>query len=373
MSWWELENGLANYAKHSDQSEGRLHPESSHLLRNEFQRDRDRIIHTRAFRRLESKTQVFLNGTGGRCRTRLTHTIEVAAIARTIARALHANEDLTETVALAHDLGHPPFGHTGEHVLDDMMADHGGFDHNCHCLRVVDLLEIKYPHYSGLNLTWETRSALVKHRAGKENLLDGRLLPDQLSIEGQIADVADDLTYLAHDLDDGLDCHLFHFEDLEDVTLWQMAVERAKKADCHPNQRAFVPFTIRCFIDMMVADVVKSSRLRIEQLRPSCCADIEAADKPVVALSDEMNPMFKQLKDFLYQNMYWNPIVENVNKMASDRLQKLFRNYVKYPEMLGTRTCELVDLYGLYPAVCDYVASMTDLYAMDKFQQFGIR
>ncbi|MCK5845101.1 MAG: dNTP triphosphohydrolase, partial [Victivallales bacterium] len=203
------DSDLAPYATHNLSSRGRAHPEKPHPLRTDFQRDRDRVLHSRSFRRLEYKTQVFLNGEGDHLRTRLTHTIEVAAVTRTIARALYLNEDLAETIALAHDLGHTPFGHPGESALDDLMRDHDGFDHNDQALRVLEKLERKYPDYDGLNLTWEVRSGLVKHRStGKIKEIDGVALSKSPSLESQAADLADDLTYYGHDVDDGLEAEL---------------------------------------------------------------------------------------------------------------------------------------------------------------------
>ncbi|HRR29047.1 MAG TPA: dNTP triphosphohydrolase, partial [Victivallales bacterium] len=227
---YELENiHLAEYAIKNTSNPNRKYPEEPHPFRTDFQRDRDRILHSKAFRRLEYKSQVFLNGTGDHLRTRLTHTIEVAAIARTITRTFMLNEDLTETIALAHDLGHTPFGHPGEHVMNEIMKDEGGFDHNEQSLRMVDILERKYPEYEGLNLTYETRAGLVKRRNPEKAILDGKKLPPQPSLESQVADISDDLTYYGHDVDDGLDSGLITEKMLESIEIWNMAAEIASK------------------------------------------------------------------------------------------------------------------------------------------------
>ena len=272
---------LAPYAQFSADSRGRAFDEPPHAWRTDFQRDRDRIIHSRAFRRLEYKTQVFLNGTGDHLRTRLTHTIEVAAISRNLARALGLNEDLAETIALAHDLGHSPFGHKGEYALNDLMADHGGFEHNRQSLRIVETLEQKYPHHEGLNLTWETREGLVKHytafdHPSKRADFDAK----SSSLEAQLANLADEITYYSHDLDDGLGSQLLNEDDLKaNVTIWRETDEavHSENGDLPAETRHYA--IIRRLINSQVHDVVKTSSRLIAE------AGVQSAD--AVRLMDE--------------------------------------------------------------------------------------
>ncbi len=264
---YSFENqNLAPYAVRNTGRSDRRHPEEPHPFRTDFQRDRDRILHSRSFRRLEYKSQVFLNGTGDHLRTRLTHTIEVAAIARTIARTFMLNEDLTETIALAHDLGHTPFGHPGEHVMNQIMAEDGGFDHNEQSLRMVDILERKYPEYEGLNLTWEVRAGLVKRRDPAKALLDGEKLSPQPSLESQVADISDDITYYGHDVDDGLDSGLLSEKMLDSLDIWNLAAERAAKNGLRKGEK-FRAYAVRCLIDMMVKNVDERSEANIGEMK----------------------------------------------------------------------------------------------------------
>ena len=239
---------FAPWATFSDASRGRVRPEPQDPIRPMFQRDRDRVLHCKAFRRLKQKTQVFLSPEGDLYRTRLTHTLEVSQIARTIARALRLNEDLAETISLAHDIGHTPFGHAGERALNSLMKGHGGFDHNLQALRLIDDLEIKYPDFDGLNLSWEIRAGLLKHRE-EPIWLDGHLLPAHPSLEAQVADLADDLTYYGHDTDDGLDSGLITIEMLETIPLWNMAAEKAHDAGLHEKDERYASFAIRVLLE----------------------------------------------------------------------------------------------------------------------------
>src|SRR5215212_2042144 len=252
---------LAPYAQFSADSRGRKFRESSPDWRTQFQRDRDRVIHSRAFRRLEYKTQVFLNGTGDHLRTRLTHTMEVAGISRNIARALRLNEDLTETIALAHDLGHSPFGHKGESVLNKLMRGHGGFEHNRQSLRVVELLEQKYPLFPGLNLTWEVREGLMKHSFGEDHPARAEgLKANCSSLEAQVANLADEIAYYSHDLDDGLDSGMLSEPRLRnDVTVWERADKQVRREYGRLPDECRRYFIIRCLIDSQVKDVVKTT------------------------------------------------------------------------------------------------------------------
>lgn len=351
----------APFAADPRQSRGRKYLEETHPFRNPFQRDRDRIVHSQAFRHLEAKTQVLLSENGGRYRTRLTHTIEVAAIARTIARALGANEDLTETVALAHDLGHPAFGHNGERTLDRLLKPFKlGFNHNEQALRIVDQLECKYPGYPGLNLCWETRSSLVKHRTAVVLKFDGeRLAPNPL-IEGQIADVADDLTYLSHDLDDGLHNNLIREEQLNGLVLWDEAREAALAAGLTSDSPAYLPNIIRWFIDRAVADVVKHSKSLLNQFQPADSLAIQEAPQRLVAMS----PLFKEealsLKRFLFKNMYFHPTVEKLNERGARYLNVLFKYYRKHPHNMPKFFADRLAIDPTERVIADYLGSQTD-------------
>jgi len=333
------------------------------MFRNAFQRDRDRVIHSRAFRRLEYKTQVFLNSAGDHYRTRLTHTIEVAAVARTVARRLRVNEDLTEAVALAHDLGHAPFGHVGERILNEALKQHGGFDHNRQCLRVVDLLEKKYPGINGLNLTWEVRSGLVKRR-GRRSELDGEILPPSPPLEAQIADVADDLAYYAHDLDDGIAAGLIHPGQLDHLTLWKLAAEDARRSGGDPAEPYFTAFVIRCLIDRLVGDLIEWSLRQLKEIQPSSPEEVQALDRPMVGFSPEFAEAAVELRTFLFQHLYWHPVILDVNTRVGRVVADLYDWFLTHPEKIGRRARAVIARDGIERAVGDYIAGMTDRYAL---------
>ncbi|MDD3119114.1 MAG: deoxyguanosinetriphosphate triphosphohydrolase [Victivallales bacterium] len=358
---------LAPYAVRNSGSRGRRHPETAHPFRSDFQRDRDRILHSRAFRRLEYKTQVFLNGSGDHYRTRLTHTIEVAAIARTMARTLYLNEDLAETIALAHDLGHTPFGHAGERRMQALLRDDGGFDHNAQALKVVDELEIKYPSYNGLNLCWEVRSGLIKHRDGNTAVLDGAVLPAHPFLEAQVADLADDLAYYGHDVDDGLDAGLLNQEMLMTLPLWRRAVLPAEQAGLEPDSERYLAFSVRNLIDMMVGDAIRHSADLILASGVAASGDVERCDGALIAFSPEFALMTGELHDFLFENVYFHPEVIGVNHIASDRMENLFRVYIANPELLGDHARSRMERVGVKRAAADYIAGMTDRFAMNEY------
>ena len=359
--------GLAPYAVHNLQSAGRRHEEKPHPFRTDFQRDRDRILHSRSFRRLEYKTQVFLNSTGDHLRTRLTHTIEVSAITRTIARALYLNEDLAETIAFAHDLGHTPFGHAGETVLNDMMAGHGGFDHNDQALVVVDELEQKYPDYDGLNLTWEVRAGLVKHRSARnQGRLDGKLLPPFPHLESQAADLADDLTYYGHDVDDGLESGLIDEKMLAVNEIWQRACDRARQrgmelVDGSEKSRGY---SVRCLIDMMVENAILTSESNISGSGVKSAGEAQNAGGKLVAFDSDFTRMTNHLRDFLFQNVYHHPDVSRVNDNAVHRMRELFAVYIKRPDAMSRTARSRAKKVGLHRAAADYIAGMTDRFAL---------
>ena len=365
---------LMPYAVHNRDSRGRRIPEPDHPFRTDFQRDRDRILHSRAFRRLEYKTQVFLNNAGDHYRTRLTHTIEVAAVARTIARSLRLNEDLTESISLAHDLGHTPFGHAGERALDRIMKPFGGFDHNMQALKVVDELEVKYADYDGLNLTWEVRTGLVKHRRNEDGtpiLLDGEELPPNPWLEAQIADVADDLTYYGHDVDDGLDSGLLSPDMLSEVKLWRMASDFALKKGLPPAGERFVAFTVRCLIDLMVRDVILTSSANLDRSAPKRAEDVFDLPEKLISFSPEYRQLTDELRDFLYHNLYFNPGLGKLNEMSYKNMRRLFRCYVENPLEMGDTARRRIAKVGLERSAADYIAGMTDRFAAREYQRLA--
>jgi dGTPase len=365
---------LAPYAQRSSATRGRVHDEPPPEWRTHYQRDRDRVIHSRAFRRLEYKTQVFLNGTGDHLRTRLTHTMEVAGISRNIARALRLNEDLAETIALAHDLGHSPFGHCGESVLDRLMQGHGGFEHNRQSLRVVDELERKYPDFPGLNLTWEAREGLMKHETGVRFPEAGAAFePKSPSLEAQVANLADEITYYSHDLDDGIDSGLLSEKALErGVEVWRQAASLVRRK--HPRMpeetRRF--FTIRVIIDEQVKDVVRTTEAAIRAARVKSADDVRRLSRRLVRYSPERRKGNLQLRKYLYQQLYYNPVVHGPNQRAVRMLEELFRHFLAHPSDMGEGARRRSRREERHRAVCDYLAGMTDRYAMLEHQRvFG--
>jgi dGTPase len=357
---------LAPWAQKSAESAGRLHPEPHHPQRTEYQRDRARIIHSRAFRRLEYKTQVFLNGTGDHLRTRLTHTFEVANITRTIARALALNEDLAEAIALAHDLGHPPFGHCGEDTLDDLMRGHGGFDHNAQSLRLVDVIELRYPKFAGLNLSHEVREGLQKHAKAFRPATGGGGNYAQPSLEAQLANLADEITYYSHDLDDGLDFELLDPGQLAELELWQETEAEVRRNFPEAEVGTLHGYVIRCLIDREAGDVIQTSAARIAEAGVRSVDEVRRHAEPLLAYSPKLRRGNQQLRKFLYENLYYHPRVEAVNRQACERLREVFEAYLREPNLLGVRTARRIEQDGLHRTVCDYVSGMTDRYLLDE-------
>jgi dGTPase len=365
---------LASYAQLSGESRGREFPEPPPTWRTQYQRDRDRVIHSRAFRRLEYKTQVFLNGTGDHLRTRLTHTIEVAAISRNIASALKLNTDLAETIALAHDLGHSPFGHKGETVLARLMKGYGGFEHNQHSLRIVELLEQKYPNFPGLNLSWEVREGLAKHytaydHPGKRKGFDAK----NSSLEAQIANLADEITYYSHDLDDGLDSGLLSEKKLiQNVRIFAQAAKLVKKEHGNLADESRRYFIIRTIIDLQIHDVVETSEKLILDAGVNSADDVRRFPKALIQHSPERRKLNLELRDYLYKNLYYNPVVHQPNLRAVKMLAELFNYFLKHPKEIGESAQKRVKKIGLHRAVCDYIAGMTDRFVMIEYQRiFG--
>jgi len=365
---------LAPYAQFSAETRGRKYPETPPDWRTQYQRDRDRVIHSRAFRRLEYKTQVFLNGSGDHLRTRLTHTMEVAAISRNIARALKLNEDLAETIALAHDLGHSPFGHKGEKVLDELMRRHGGFEHNRHSLRIVEELEQKYPTFPGLNLTWEVREGLVKHYTAFDHPTRQKdFAAKNSSLEAQVANLADEITYYSHDLDDGLDSGLLSEKNLtRDVHLWAHAARLVKKEHGKLPDECRRYFTIRTIIDIQVKDVVETSETFIRAAGVGSADEVRLFSRPLIQYSPERRKLNLELRRYLYKNLYFNRVVNEPHLRAKQLLKQLFGYYLKHSADIGEQARKRARRIGMHRAVCDYLAGMTDRYVIQEHQRiFG--
>ncbi|MCL5428721.1 MAG: deoxyguanosinetriphosphate triphosphohydrolase [Chloroflexi bacterium] len=360
---------LAPCGMRSRDSQGRAYPDKEPKYRTSFQRDRDRVIHTSAFRRLEYKTQVFINFEGDYFRTRLTHTLEVAQIGRTIARALGANEDLIEVVCLAHDLGHAAFGHSGEATLNTLMREHGGFDHNRQSLRIVTELEQRYPNFPGLNLTWEVREGIVKHET-EYDISDAKAFNPELrgNLEAQIANAADELAYTSHDLDDGLRSDMITPANCADLELWQLLL-KSVGWDGHNLDDLTRHRLIRRLIGLLVSDVIEATDARIQASKAQSALDIQKLDHNVIGYSDQMQRRNRQLKDFLFKNLYNHPRVVRMHTKAEKILTDIFMAYANTPAMLPYDFQELVAERGLQRTVCDYLAGMTDRYAIQEYEK----
>ena len=358
---------LAPFAQCSGESRGRKFAADRHAYRTEFQRDRARIIHSRAFRRLEYKTQVFLNGTGDHLRTRLTHSIEVASISRTIARALRLNEDLAEAIALAHDLGHSPFGHSGEEMLAECMREHGGFEHNRQSLRVVEVLENAYPEFPGLNLTFEVREGLQKHQAFYDPPEGGDEKYGCPSLEAQIANLADEITYYSHDLDDAVDFNILSSEQLAEVHVWQRSSAAVQQKFAAVREPELHKVVIRDIIDRQVEDVIRTSAAVIEAAGVKTADEVRSQPTPLISYSEELLRSNRELRRFLYKNVYYHPRVAEVNERACEMLRRVFEAYILAPERLGDAATQRLEAEGLHRTVCDYLAGMTDRYLLEEF------
>ncbi|HEX7517042.1 MAG TPA: deoxyguanosinetriphosphate triphosphohydrolase [Chthoniobacterales bacterium] len=357
---------LAPFAQKSGDSRGRKYPEVHHAYRTEFQRDRARTIHSRAFRRLEYKTQVFLNGTGDHLRTRLTHSIEVASISRTIARALSLNEDLAEAIALAHDLGHSPFGHSGEEMLAECMREHGGFDHNRQSLRVVELLEAAYPNFPGLNLTFEVCEGLQKHQAFYHSPVAGEEKYHCPSLEAQIANLADEITYYSHDLDDAVDFEILSSAQLEESSVWRASQESVVARYPDVREPELHKIIIRDIIDVQVRDVITTSAEAIANAGVRSADEVRRQPVPLISYSEGLLQANRELRRFLYKNVYYHPRVAEVNRQACEMLRAVFEAYVLAPDLLGETAAKRIESEGLHRTICDYVAGMTDRYLLEE-------
>ena len=367
--WLDREDEvLAPYAMRTRHSKGRKHAEPPHLFRALYPRDRDRVVHSTAFRRLMHKTQVLVNQVGDYHRTRLTHTLEVTQISRTVARQLGLNEDLTEATALLHDLGHPPFGHAGETALDECMRAHGGFEHNRHGLRLVELLEYRYPDFPGLNLSWEVLEAQAMHSKRPDAPeVKGYLDVGQPLLEAQVVDACDSLAYDCHDVDDALSVGLITPEQLADVPFWNRAVEHVRAE--HPSIRAeqLQPAVIRKLIDWQVVDLLETTRQNLGTERIRSVEDVRRCKRLLITPSAEVKSLRAGLELFLHQNVYRHYRVMRMAYKGQRILQQMFDEFCRHPQALPTRYNQRAERDGLQQTVCDYLAGMTDRYAQDEY------
>jgi len=363
---------LAGYACSSAQSLGRKHAEEFRDNRPAFERDRDRIIHCAAFRRLEYKTQVFVNHEGDYYRTRLTHSLEVAQIGRAIARKLHLNEELVEALALAHDLGHTPFGHTGEEVLDRLMQDFGGFEHNLQSFRVVDELEERYPGFNGLNLTWEVREGLIKHASPYDAPLEtmAGFLPGVVpSIEAQIINYADEIAYNNHDIDDGIKSGYITLEMLERIGLWQQVSSGVRQKYPAIDDRRLVYQTISALIGLQINDLCGMIASNLETFGIRNVEELRLTNRILVHFSEEITVRNMELKRFLFENLYRHYRVDKMRVKSETFITRLFETYIKYPNLLPPKYQARFEKSGIQRVVCDYIAGMTDRFALDEYKR----
>jgi dGTPase len=375
------ERDLAVYAAASSHSRGRIHPEDPPATRSEYQRDRDRVIHSTAFRRLVYKTQVFVNHEGDLYRTRLTHSLEVAQIARTAARALRLNEDLVEAISLAHDLGHTPVGHAGQDALNHCMRDYGGFEHNLQSLRVVDLLEERYASFDGLNLSFEAREGILKHcserNARELGELGLRFLERrQAGLEAQLANIADEIAYNNHDVDDGLRAGLISIEKLESIPFFAEQARWTRERFPNAKEPRFGREAIRRMIGVLVRDLVDASRERIERAAPKSIDDVRALREPLIGLSPELAEATREIKRFLRSNLYTHPHVQRMTESAHKTIEQLFTTFMgdldrmplKHTERARTAAISEGSA-GTARRVADYIAGMTDRFALQSVEQ----
>lgn len=365
---------LASYAMDAARTRGRRHPEPSHPYRNDYARDRDRVIHSRAFRRLEAKTQVFTTRYSDHFRNRLTHTLEVAQIARTVAGALALNTDLAEALALVHDIGHPPFGHRGEQALDALMEPHGGFRHNAQVLRVVDQLERRSPDYPGLNLTRVVRESLLKHESDADWPEEFRPRPARPCLEAQVVDLADSTAYDVHDVEDGLRSRVFREEDLAAVPLWQRAREAVEQRHPgflartnDPNLR--VKRVANELLKLCINDLIRASHARLAELRPASAAEVKARKTMLIEHGDELGRQVGELSRFLYERVYRHPKLLELSQHAAEVLARLFQELCARPQEMPPWYRAWIDEVGRERAVCDYLAGMTDRFAEQEFER----
>jgi dGTPase len=367
--WLDREDELlAPYAMRTRQSRGRRYPDTPHPFRTLYQRDRDRIVHSTAFRRLMYKTQVLVNQTSDHHRTRLTHTLEVAQISRTIARQLGLNEDLTEAIALDHDLGHPPFGHAGEDALNECMEAHGGFEHNLHGLRIVDQLEYRYADFPGLNLSWEVLESMAMHSKRKDAPeIRDFLQAGQPLLEAQVVDAADSLAYDTHDIDDALSVGLITFADLEEVEFWSRAVDHVRERHQNLGSLQFQPAVVRALINWQVGDLLEHTRQRLHEQSIRTLEDVRRAGQLLVVPSPEVRTLKAGLEKFLHARVYRHHRVQRMAMKGRRFLNALFQEFCKVPSQLPERYQQRAREGSRERTVCDYLAGMTDRYAQDEY------
>lgn len=354
---------LAPYAALAAQSRGRQFQQKPHPLRTDFQRDRDRIIHSTAFRRMEYKTQVFIPHEQDHFRTRLTHTIEVAQVSRTLARNLRLNEDLTEAIALVHDLGHTPFGHSGESILDRLLADQGGFNHNRQSLRVVELLEQRYPNHPGLNLTWEVREGIVKHETSNRSTSHQFDPGSNPTLEASLVDIADEIAYNAHDIDDGLSSGLLDFDQLRDEPFYQnlTKISPIDFSTLPADQKRFA--LARCLVDKMVTDVLTETQSRLQQLGIQTIDDVRQTPEKLCTYSAAMQQEVDLLKRFLNERLYRHHHLVTMTERAWRIIERLFAEFTSNPGLMSSRYQTMLTKEQPEIVIADYIAGMTDRYA----------
>ena len=374
---------LAAFAALPNESKGRVYNEDQSNYRNEFQRDRDRIIHSSAFRRLEYKTQVFVNHEGDMFRTRLTHSIEVSQIGRTIARALDVNEDLTEAICLAHDLGHTPFGHAGQDALNNCMKDFGGFEHNLQSLRIVDLLEERYADFPGLNLTYETREGIIKHCSQKNALGLGELgqrfiKKNKPSLEAQIANIADEIAYNNHDIDDGLRANLLNIDSLRESKFFESNYREVVKKWKDINERQIRHEIVRRMIDYIVSDLIETSKDLIGKYKPVSVDSVRESCKSLIKMSQTTEKEHNNLKKILRKNLYRHEQVNLMSQRATETVKYLFNIYMEQPIFLTdelymriTQDSQIKDEQRKVRIIADYIAGMTDRFALSEYKRIS--
>ena len=374
---------LANYAVHNEDSRGRLYPDYTNMIRSPFQRDRDRLIHSEAFRRLEGKTQVFAYHEGRNYRTRLTHSIEVAQITRTLCKNLQLNEELGEAIALAHDLGHAPFGHAGERGLNNCMKDFGGFDHNINSLKLMAETETHYPNFKGLNLTWETLEGTIKHNGPLKKINDKWLkafnkkfsldLKDYPSLEAQIASFADDIAYNNHDIDDGFRAGFFSLKDLCELGFVKNILERFDHEHPNCNDKIRIYAITRSLISAMVFDLLKNTKKNLEDLRIKTTSDIRKAKKFTANFSQEMHKQIFELHQFLTKHFYTHTNIARMDMKSQKIVEELFKTFMENYKLLPMELRPEIDQTKTEAEkaniICAYIANMTDAFAVEKHQE----
>lgn len=365
------DKNLASFAMRSRDSFGRQYREAEHDFRSVYQRDRDRIVHCAAFRRLEYKTQVFVIFEGDYYRTRLTHTLEVAQIARTIGRNLQLNEDLIEAIALAHDLGHAPFGHAGEEALKELMNKHGGFNHNLQGYRVVTELEKRYPNFKGLNLSWEVRQGILKHSTefdipGKIPEFENQGAP---TLEAQVVDIADEIAYDNHDLDDGIESDLIEEEDLKKISLWRSVAQNLPKSSKYTDKDMLKYQIIKDLINVQVTDLLEESERRLKKAINKSSREVRLTKKRFIAFSDKMQKDRREIRDFLTKNLYHHYRVIRMTSKAKRFIVDLFKEYSKNPKQLPPFVEQRASCEEIHRVICDYIAGMTDRFALDEHKK----